>query len=315
MCFDWTSPTLALEVASFTPAIPSNSTTWNGTSAVLVAASKLQNNNTSNAILINTPLVRTLKAILIVCALSAANTTLFISSRTLYGSAKNATARDIFQFFTRVSKSHIPTGAVIFSAAAFCLWVPFTSLAENTTSQELIEFFGFTGSIGVLFVWGANCLAYLRYWYWLYQTRIHLTQQTELRRYNRFNRHESQYFTPTAYFRLQPWTTVLGFLACFFLVFICPYAVWWQTGSKAKLVSVALFHFFVLGSWLVMKLWQWKRSSDEQRFSWWNKIDGSQKRLRIAVRTFRLLEMQDGEAAPGRELPVMGNGPYVDRVD
>jgi yeast amino acid transporter len=75
--------------------------------------------------------------------LSAANTALYISSRTLYGLTRSMAIRDSKWYFkwlsifgTTTPVSRVPGWALLVSAVAFC-WLPFLHLRQGLSSQDV----------------------------------------------------------------------------------------------------------------------------------------------------------------------------------
>ena len=75
--------------------------------------------------------------------LSAANTALYISSRTLYGLTRSLGVRDSKWYLkwlsvlgTTTPVSRVPGWALLFSAVAFC-WLPFLYLHQGLSSQDV----------------------------------------------------------------------------------------------------------------------------------------------------------------------------------
>jgi len=295
MCFDWDQQDL----------IPSFTSDASAESSVLVAAGLLGPSGGS--------LKKALKGVLVFSAVSAANTTLYISSRMLYGTTfvdRKLNEHRWWHWFTLDTSWGIPWTALVFSGLSFCSWLSFVSLSKTTTAKEVLEFFSFAGSIGVLFVWGTTCLAYLRYYWWLRKFKKEVNDLDDLKRFNRWNRQDSKYFTPTAYFCLQPGLTVLGFMGCFAAVFVLPSATWWGRQPAAReLFQVYLIHIVVIVAWIVLKVQERLQKSGEQRknFHIWNKLDKDQGVFRRALFSFQQLDTD----VPQSQMVVVHSPPAV----
>lgn len=239
MCFDWN--TKQPYVSSFLEPSPGPQR-----AAILVSVEKIWPNS---------GLTYALKVILIFCALSCANTTLFIASRTLFGSARYsdyATSILVSPFADSTAKG-VPKWAVVLSGVFWTIWVPFVSLSDSDAAQEIISFFSNSGSICVLFVWGSICLAYIRYWWWFKMFKD--TDNLTLKKYSRWNR-EGQPFG-TMLWWTQPCLAFFGLIGSWLLVFIFPSALWWQGGlTKESFFQHYLSPFIIIGGWMMLKGYQ-----------------------------------------------------------
>jgi len=84
---------------------------------------------------------------LVYSGLSAANTALYVASRTLYGLARDLNQMDerrIVRFFAKLntisSTRHIPVWGLVVSWVMFACWLPFVHLKSNFTQNEVIHF-------------------------------------------------------------------------------------------------------------------------------------------------------------------------------
>ncbi len=80
---------------------------------------------------------------LILAVLSAANTALYVSSRTLFGLTREIDPDDkywwwIAKLSTTTPNRKVPAAALFLSAACFC-WVPFLHLSKGTSDLDLQE--------------------------------------------------------------------------------------------------------------------------------------------------------------------------------
>ena len=122
---------------------------------------------------------------LLYSALGAANTNLYISSRTLYGMTRRPGSR--FPWLKGLGsvwhRNGVPMVALLVSAVCF-MWLPIVavrggySIAEVSTEisirasyakqgQQLTEFMNVNASVSCLIVWASQCLAFIRYYTWL----------------------------------------------------------------------------------------------------------------------------------------------------
>lgn len=242
MCFNWTN--LGLTIPSFMVQLPGQEP------ALMIAADKITDPNSG--------LHYALKVILIFCALSCANTSLFIASRTLYGSAKYSeyVTSVLVSPFASATKKGVPKWAVILSGVFWSVWLPFVSLSDSTVAKEVIAFFSTSGSICVLFVWGALCLAYLRYWGWFFIFKKDLPGHPILSKYNRWNKKARPFGTMLWW--LQPGVAIFGLIGSWTLVFIFPSALWWYDNNLtvASFFQKYLSPVFIIGGWMLLKAYE-----------------------------------------------------------
>lgn len=109
---------------------------------------------------------------LIFSALSAANTSLYVASRTLFGMTQELRVGGSQNWLTRRLKvlakthHHVPVPAILFTLVS-TIWVPFLTLANPPFPMAgVIEFISVSGSVAVVMVWGSICVAYIRYKNW-----------------------------------------------------------------------------------------------------------------------------------------------------
>ncbi|KAI9805075.1 MAG: hypothetical protein M1825_000909 [Sarcosagium campestre] len=134
-------------------------------------------------------------------AWTAANTALYVSSRTLYGMCKGMTPADnpiLWPLGRTRKKNGAPTMAILVS----CLFAPLAYLLCSTqNSQKLVDVFSKMGTIGCLMTWGCQCLAFLRFYFGL--------------KYSIHDRSSPNYPYQSIG---QPFTALFGLLACSLLV-------------------------------------------------------------------------------------------------
>lgn len=191
--------------------------------------------------------------------LSAANTALYIASRTLYGLTRSIGIRERKWYLkwlsimgTTTPISRVPGWALLVSAVAFC-WLPFLHLGQGFSSQDVrsemslhlvkiadvsnkvLIIFATTGSVGGVMVWASQCLAYIRCWMWF---RHHSRQGNLPTRYDRWrNRWDGSYMSTFSY--LQPFPAVLGLVCCCLIIFVFSSATWWNGTPTFQKVATA----------------------------------------------------------------------------
>jgi amino acid transporter len=182
---------------------------------------------------------------LIFCVLSAANTALYVSSRTLFGltrtidPSRSRLHRILAKFGTTHDKTQVPAWALLASVLSFC-WLPFIHLSKGHSIYEVEQILSAIGSVACLLVWASQCLAYIRYHRWLGQNIPHLQNGEEnIRRLNRWGKNSAaQDSSLGAYF--QPVWAWFGLISCLAIVFVFSTAIWW-TGTVSKIPVIAAF--------------------------------------------------------------------------
>ncbi|KAI9807433.1 MAG: hypothetical protein M1833_000178 [Piccolia ochrophora] len=149
-------------------------------------------------------------------AWTAANTALYVSSRTLYGLCKGMTPVDnpvLWPLGRTRKKNGAPTMAIL----ASCIFSPLAYLlCASKNSQKLVDVLSRMGTVGCLMTWGAQCLAFLRFYFGL--------------KYSVYDRSSPTYPYQS---KGQPFTALFGLVACSLLVifngwdvfYIKPFAV------------------------------------------------------------------------------------------
>jgi amino acid transporter len=169
--------------------------------------------------------------------LSAANTALYISSRAMYGMTRTIHPWKGFRWLRMLGtvwhRNGVPMWALFISAIAF-FWLPFLQLKANYTITNLLEIMNVSASVACLFVWGTQCLAFIRYYAALSKHRKALAET-----YPEFNRWASTSQSSTFLAGLQPFPAWGGLIGCFLIVFIFTSATWWDTPRTFSKVAVA----------------------------------------------------------------------------
>ncbi|KAI5368459.1 hypothetical protein J4E82_010754 [Alternaria postmessia] len=209
-----------------------------------------------------------LNGAMIFSVISAANTSLYVASRTLYGIARdvpttNRLGKFLHSFSVVVPKTGVPARALIFSAGAF-LWLPFLSLKGGYAVQystKVIEIFQISASVSCLIVWASISFAYLRYYIWLKHCDQNLVDK-----YQQFNRRDGSYRPFTVLAFLQPLPAIAAIAGCVIVFAFCS-ATWWDkdiTFSKVAIgyaSPIILFVLFVIFKLINRRMWI--RTSDD----------------------------------------------------
>lgn len=107
--------------------------------------------------------------------LTAANTTLYVASRTLFSLTKDIHAHvgspwitKLLAFLGKTNRRKVPMRALA-ASCCFC-WVPFLYLkdsnARGTTIGALLDVLADMGSVSCIMVWAAECIAFIRFYSW-----------------------------------------------------------------------------------------------------------------------------------------------------
>ena len=213
--------------------------------------------------------------------LSAANTSLYVSSRALYGLALEADESTVagrcFGKFGIVDKRKVPVVALAFSALAFW-WLPWLQLKGGHGIGELTEIIAASSSFSLLVVWAALSLAFIRYKYWL-----DINGRAVEDSYPEYDRRSREYQHTTLLYRLQPFPAWIGFLGCL-VVLAFTSASWWNSAASFSKVAVSfgapivLFVIFVALKIFTRRKWVTltdddERLADELRRLRWYKRD------------------------------------------
>lgn len=219
--------------------------------------------NTSSALPIialietgSTTLASVLTGILMYSGLSAANTALYVASRTLYGFARNIEVTDKSRWYRKTlygASAVLPwTGAplwgVIVPVVLLC-WLPFIHLSEDSTKRLLQEVLLNIGSVSAVLVWFSQCIAYIFYWRRreYFRTRIESSNDTEVRRLIQNSGKHSLLAAG------QPVLAGLGAIGTFSIVFVFNSVVLWN-GKVFKVKFFAAFLSPILMTLLFLTL-------------------------------------------------------------
>jgi amino acid transporter len=98
---------------------------------------------------------------LIITAITAANTNLYVASRTLFGLTRNP---DNFLSYFGKTHDRVPIRALVLSW--FFVWVPFLSFARKSTVRGVFDVMSTMSSVSCVTVWFFECWAFLNFWRW-----------------------------------------------------------------------------------------------------------------------------------------------------
>lgn len=200
-------------------------------------------------------------ACLLYSAFSAANSALFVASRTLYGlgsSIQRDEPSRVLRFlatFGRVDQNGVPARAII--GSMFFAWVPFVSLGDADTAgtdsmQDILQSVGTTSCI---LVWASQALAFLRYHWWL--RRHHTELKGQYRKFDRWAAEGGGGGGGRGLSWLefaQPWLAWFALVASLVILFVFASAGLWSENERAReeLVVKTLDQYLGPGLLLVM---------------------------------------------------------------
>ncbi|KAN0083495.1 Amino acid permease/ SLC12A domain containing protein [Elaphomyces granulatus] len=186
-----------------------------------------------------------LNGCLIFNILSASNTSLYISSRTLYGITREITDTDRHLSLV-VPRTGVPVAALLFSALSF-FWLPLLPLNQGFT-LDLIEIASVSASVACLIVWSALCLAFIRYEWWVRKCSDELVTHPQYRR-------GSDHYKPSTFLDwFQPVPAWVGLVGCV-LVFGFASTTWWDNRvTLAKFVIAYGVHIVLFILFVFLKL-------------------------------------------------------------
>ncbi|KAJ5734610.1 proline-specific permease [Penicillium manginii] len=197
---------------------------------------------------------------LIFTCLTCTSTNLYVASRTLFGLTSGLEGGKgqrwylrILAWFGKTNRHQVPIRAVIFSAVSFS-WVPFLQLIgkpdTRSSINEFIEILSQMASIGVLIVWGMNCLAFLRYHKCI---SVHENQKIfKARGVPQFQRDDYSEYPYRSHG--QPLLAYFAFSGCFFLLIVAGGAALWKSWNLLPFLAsyLPVLAFFAL--WVLLKI-------------------------------------------------------------
>ena len=176
----WRDPALPKQYNNPQPRIQSRQTdlqseTFGSQAIVVIAALRAKDHNIAGF----------LNGCMMFSALSAANTSLYIASRVLYGMTRKidqfSKLRALRGLGSVWNRTGVPVRALCASFVAF-VWLPFLRLkalvaidtvmppaslfSMSSDSEQLFEIMSVSASVSCLLVWASLCVAFIRYYIW-----------------------------------------------------------------------------------------------------------------------------------------------------
>ncbi|PWY64181.1 amino acid transporter [Aspergillus eucalypticola CBS 122712] len=248
-----------------------------GSSSSMIVIAALSTNNRSIAGFLN--------GCLLFSVFSAANSSLYVASRTLWGMAKHFPRSSTKELWVKKKLAilsegtKVPVVSLLVSLLAFC-WVPFLQLVDSSAVQQVVQVISISSSTAIMIVWAAICLAFIRYYYWLKKC------EPRLRYHNRpeYIRLSEDYIAKGSLHILQPLQAWIGLIGCI-TIFAFSSATWWSRTATVTEVAMAygphmiLFLIFIISKafsknkeWVKLKNDEWVLRNALDRL-WIRKID------------------------------------------
>ncbi|RAH57611.1 amino acid transporter [Aspergillus piperis CBS 112811] len=286
-----------------------------GSSSSMIVIAALNTNNRSMAGFLN--------GCLLFSVFSAANTSLYVASRTLWGMAKHFPRSSTKELWVKKKLAilsegtKVPVVFLLVSLLAFC-WVPFLQLVDSSAVQQVVQVISISSSTAIMIVWAAICLAFIRYYYWFVLKKC----EPRLRYHDRpeYIRLDEKYIAKGSLRILQPLQAWIGLIGCI-TIFAFSSATWWSETATVTEVAMAygphmvLFLIFIISKafsknkgWVKLTNDEWVLRNALDRL-WIRKIDhheeSASERLKSVMKSLfsklweRFRDRQNSQQADG----------------
>ncbi|KAH0362565.1 hypothetical protein KCU65_g7960, partial [Aureobasidium melanogenum] len=224
---------------------------------------------------------------LIFTALTAANTALYVSSRTLFSLTRSLLLEDP-KWYIRILANCGTTNSRGVPLTALCvsccfLWLPFLYLihgkneGEGEPVADLLDVLAQMGSVSCIMVWACECYAFIRFLGYLRDHRDYLDHDEHTPLLRRFSKDSGRYpYRSTG----QPLTAYLALTACLIILVVANGATLWNTADSsstfaAKFSAAYLAPICFILLWMALKvnrsrggriIWKQKNFSDYKEF-------------------------------------------------
>lgn len=201
---------------------------------------------------------------LLITALTAANTNLYVASRTLFGLTRELqygrwwSPTTWLAFFGRTNNYKVPVRAMFLSCCL--LWVPFLYLSPHNTPgtaiATLLEVLSEMGSVGCVMVWACECWAFIRFYRCVWRHRAEFRADDRFAHVRRFDFVDDDDRYPWRGHG-QPFTMVLALAGCLFVLVIANGAALWKGFNKTPFLSAYLAPLFFGAFWVCLKVYRY----------------------------------------------------------
>lgn len=193
-----------------------------------------------------------INACLLYSAFSAANSALFVASRTLYGlgsSIQRDEKSRVLRWLStlaNVDSNGVPQRAII--GSMIFGWIPFLSLVNANGTDSMQDILQSIGTTSCIIVWASQALAFLRYHWWL--RRHHTYLKNDYVQFDRWSRTGHMSWLEGA----QPWLAWFSLIASLTILLVFASAGLWSSNHEARkhLTVKALDQYLGPGLLLVM---------------------------------------------------------------
>lgn len=206
----------------------------------------------------------TFTVFLLITALTAANTSLYVASRTLFGLTRELnygrwySPTTLLAFFGRTNNYKVPVRAMFLSCCL--LWVPFLYLSPHNTPgtaiATLLEVLSDMGSVGCVMVWACECWAFVRFYRCVWRHRAEFRADDRFAHVRRFDFVEDDDRYPWRGHG-QPFTMVLALAGCLFILVVANGAALWKGFNKTPFLSAYLAPLFFIAFWVCLKVYRY----------------------------------------------------------
>ncbi|KAE8387447.1 amino acid permease-domain-containing protein [Aspergillus alliaceus] len=246
-------------------------------------------------------------AILLITAITCANTNLYVASRTLFGLTRKIYGKQWrwLAFFGKTNSYQVPVRAMFLSC--FFLWVPFLYLSPRngpgTTIASLLEVLSQLGSVSCIIVWACECWAFIRFYNCMKLHQVELHNSPQFAHVCRFRRPGAPDYYPWRSHG-QPLTMYLALAGCLFTLIVADSAALWHGFHAPLFFSAYLAPLCFLPLWLAIKAY---RSGGWQNIRW--ELEDLSNIIEVKDKIRKLDELQERATARDnvRQKPGWGN--------
>lgn len=173
-----------------------------------------------------------INAFLLYSAFSAANSALFVASRTLYGlgsSIQRDEKSRILRWLStlgNVDRNGVPQRAIL--GSMIFGWIPFLSLANANGADNMQDILQSIGTTSCVLVWASQALAFLRYHWWL--RRHHTYLRNDYVQFDRWSRTGHMSWLEVG----QPWLAWFALIASLTILLVFASAGLWSSNYEAR---------------------------------------------------------------------------------
>ncbi|KAL8377330.1 hypothetical protein RB595_008155 [Gaeumannomyces hyphopodioides] len=221
------------------------------------------------------PVASAVTGILMFTTLSAANASLYVASRTLYGltyqGGSGGPVRRWLQRNTGVvwQTTGAPAMALFVSLMSwyFIIYLDIARASGTREVSNLLYIISVSQNVSTLLVWAAICLAYIRFRRWTYKCKHYLAGDAEL---ERFLKTSQDYPSRTVLSWLQPLAAYYVIAMCLVIFIFTSSSMWLKGANGTLFLGAYLPHIFLLAMVAGRKLYYRKaRLADPENAKGW----------------------------------------------